>query len=55
MKCLIKHINETVKTQRELWENCNKKNIANERKLYGKYLVYKELADGLRNGYFKNC
>jgi len=53
--CLIKHIRTTVKIQRELWDNCDKKNTAQERKLNGKYMAYKELADGLRNNFFNNC
>jgi len=53
--CLIKHIKTTVKIQRELWDNCDKKNTAQERKLNGKYMAYKELADGLRNNFFNNC
>ena len=52
MDKLVEYIKQTVVIQRELWETCDKKNKFNERKLYGKYLAYKELADGLKNNFF---
>ena len=48
------YIIEQTETYRLLWDKAKGNNSPHERKLYGKYMAYKELKDGINNGYFKS-
>ena len=43
------YIMHRVSQTRKEWDDCDKRNLSNERKLYGKFLAFKEMADGLKN------
>ena len=49
---LINEIETNLKIQKTLWKKAKEWQYANERYLYGRYMSYKELSDGLKNGFF---